>query len=302
VDVIIAVGGGSCHDCGKLIAHKLGVPTVIVSTLAATDAPCSALSIMYTPSGGYHGGEVYPQSPNCVIVDTDVVAKAGKRSLVSGFGDALSTYYEARTVFENPLALSMCEARPTRTALALGQLCSELLYENALDAVTAVEREETDEAFENVVEANTLLSGLGFESGGLAASHAVAQALSFVPSVHDHHMHGEMVAMGLLTMLVLEKKHGLPGTRQQRADELAKVGRFLCAVGLPVSHAQVHFDAGDSASIETFLDVTLSQWFCHNEPFDVNADMIKEAFMEVDQVGRGLIEQYGDEAYRSIHG
>lgn len=45
---------------------------------------------------------VYPQSPNIVVVDTNVIANAPKRSLISGFGDALSTYYEARTCWENP--------------------------------------------------------------------------------------------------------------------------------------------------------------------------------------------------------
>ena len=65
-----------------------------------------------------------PQLPDhhIVVVDTDVIAKAPKRTLVSGFGDALSTYYEARTCYDNPAALSMLEARPTLTALAIGEL------------------------------------------------------------------------------------------------------------------------------------------------------------------------------------
>ena len=80
-----------------------------------------------------------------------------------------------------------------------------------------------------------MLSGIGFESGGLAASHAVAQALSWVHSVHKNHFHGEMVSMGLLTMLCMEDTAGLPG----RKEELQKVGEFLQRVGLPVCFEQV---------------------------------------------------------------
>ena len=37
-----------------------------------------------------------PKNPDMVIMDTSVIAKAPVRLLVSGMGDALSTYFEAR--------------------------------------------------------------------------------------------------------------------------------------------------------------------------------------------------------------
>ncbi|CAJ1376852.1 unnamed protein product [Effrenium voratum] len=298
LEALVAVGGGTCGDCAKLVAFKLKVPLVNVSTLAATDAPCSALSIMYTVEGAYRGGEVYPQSPNIVAVDTAVIASAGKRSLVSGFGDAMSTYYEARTCYENPKGLSMLEARPTETAMAIGALCAKMLYENAQEALLAVEAKQPNEALEKVVEANTLLSGLGFESGGLSASHAVAQALSWVHSVHDNLMHGEMVAIGLLTMLTMEDIKGLPG----RKDEYRKVAEFFSKVGLPVCLKHAFFDPNDQKAIDTFTRVTLDQWFCHNEPFPVSEDLILQSVMEADKKGKAIVSELGDAAYRAIHG
>lgn len=301
LDAVLAVGGGSCGDCGKGVAFHLSTHCVIVSTQAATDAPCSALSIIYTPEGAYEGGWVYPQSPNIVVVDTDVILNAPIRSLVSGFGDALSTYYEARTCWENPTALSMCEARPTATAFAIGKQSAEMLYANADKAMQAVAKKDSSPegmaALESVVEANTLLSGIGFESGGLAASHAVAQALSWIPSVHHHHLHGEMVSMGLLTMLCLEQTAGLPG----RKEELQQVGEFLVKVGLPVTWEQVHFDPTDQASIDTFMDKTMEQWFCHNEPFPVTKDLIMDAWKAADAYGKTLVAKHGDAPYKKIH-
>jgi len=298
IKAVIGIGGGSCHDCAKLVAFKLQMPTVIVATVATTDAPCSAISVMYSPEGEFKNFEFYPQSPNIVLVDTQIIAEAGRRGLVSGCGDALSTYYEARTCLENPKALSMVEARPSTTSVAISSHCKDLIYKFGVEALKAVEAKTSSEALERVVEANTLLSGMGFESAGLAASHAVAQALSWIKSIHDNHQHGEMVAMGLLTMLTMEEMQGLPG----RSEELEQVGRFLCEVGLPCCHEQIHFDASNSEDFENFLQSCLDQWICHNEPFTVTKELVRKAWQEVDVKGKQFCSRFRDEAYRLVHG
>ena len=63
VDCVLAAGGGKCIDAGKAIAFRLGTPVVIVPTLASNDAPCSALSVLYSPAGLSTGVEFYPCSP-----------------------------------------------------------------------------------------------------------------------------------------------------------------------------------------------------------------------------------------------
>ena len=140
-----------------------------------------------------------------VAIDTRIVAEAPVRFLVAGIEDAMATWYEARTCFDNPRARSVLGARPTLATSAIGKLCADTLFEYGLSAVEAVKRSEVNDALESIVEANTLLSGMGFESGGLAVAHSIAQGLTVVPEVHRNYMHGEMVAIGLLTQLVLEK-------------------------------------------------------------------------------------------------
>jgi glycerol dehydrogenase len=269
-----------------------------VSTLASNDAPASALSVLYNEHGAYEEMRQLPRSPEVVVVDTEIIASAPLRSLVAGFGDALTTYYEARVCYENPKARSMLSARPTRTAFALAKLSSEMLFDHAKGAVAAVRAKEPNESLEQVVEANTLLSGLGFESGGLAASHALAQALSCVPAVEDNHWHGEMVAIGLLTMLSLELNEGLPG----RTEELEKVARFNCTVGLPATLAQVHFDINDTDALETVQRTMLRCWFCHNMAFEVTAERITAALKTVDAKGKAIVEELGSVAYEELHG
>ena len=94
VDCLIAIGGGKCVDTGKCIAYRLGVPVVIVPTLASNDAPSSALSVLYTPEGVSSGVEFFPDNPALVVVDTGVVAKASERYLVAGMGDAMARWWQ----------------------------------------------------------------------------------------------------------------------------------------------------------------------------------------------------------------
>src|SRR4029078_3179841 len=117
----------------------------------------------------------------------------------------------------------------TRSALALAKLCYETLLEDGAGALRAVQARVVTPALERLVEANTLLSGLGFESSGLAAAHAVHNGLTAAPRTH-HSLHGEKVAFGLLVQLVME---GSP-----RATVEQVLG-FSTEVGLPITLNEV---------------------------------------------------------------
>ncbi len=74
----------------------MNVPVAIAPTIASTDAPCSALSVIYTDAGEFDRYLLLPHNPNMVIVDTQIVAGAPARLLAAGIGDALATRFEAR--------------------------------------------------------------------------------------------------------------------------------------------------------------------------------------------------------------
>lgn len=290
VDCLIALGGGKCVDAGKAVAYRLEVPIVIVPTLASNDAPCSALSVIYTSSGVFAGAESYPASPALVIVDTGVVAAADERYLAAGMGDAMATWYEARVCLENEKARTPLGARPTLASCAMGEICAHTLYAHGVGAAKAVVESVVDEPLEKVVEANTLLSGLGFESGGIAAAHGIAQSYTAIPQVHDNYLHGEMVAMGLVAQLVMESKD----------DEARKVATFFASVGLPVHLGQISLGTGDRAHLNTVAEAAQAFPLIHNMPFPVTVDVVKMAILDAHELGLSIADDQGDVAYRRL--
>lgn len=291
VDCLIAVGGGKCIDAGKAIAHRLGARAIIVPTLASTDAPCSALSVIYSPEGVQVGVEFFPDNPSLVLMDTEVILKTPARYLVSGMADALATWYEARVCIANPAARSTLGARPTLAAASVGHLCAETVYSSAPGALAAMNAGAITLDFENIVEANTLHSGLGFESGGLAAAHALASALTMIAKVDAAVMHGEMVALGILTQLALEGDD----------TEFARALDLFMAVGLPVHLGHVELDPeADKAAIDQVVASACLYPTMVNFDFEVDETRFRAALMEADRRGREACDRLGDAPFRAL--
>jgi glycerol dehydrogenase len=273
---IVGAGGGKVLDTARAAAADLGLPVVNCPTIASSDAPCSALSVIYTDEGVFQEYRFYRKNPDLVLVDTEVIAQAPARLLSAGMGDALATWFEARTCVAGSVK-NMRGGGSTQSALALAELCYRTLLEDGAAALLAVSTGSVTPALERLVEANTLLSGLGFESSGLAAAHAVHNGLTAAPETHAYY-HGEKVAFGLLVQLVLE------GTPRATVEEVL---RFSTRVNLPITLAGIGLDGLTRDRLDPIARrATAPGETIHNEPFEVTPDMVADAILAADAVGR----------------
>lgn len=276
VDLIVGVGGGKTMDTAKAVAHALGRAVIIVPTIASTDAPCSALSVIYKQDGQFERYQLLPNNPDTVIVDTDLIAKAPVRFLAAGMGDALATWFEADSC-RIRRAANMTGRLGTMTAYAMAELCYETLMDYGRIAVTACEQEVVTPALEHVVEASTLLSGLGFESGGLAACHAIHNGLTVLEDTHAY-WHGEKVTIGVLASLFLTDQNSF------RIDE---VYDFCLDVGLPVTLGEIGLGPVTDAKLERVAEAACAPGeTIHNEPHDISPERVVWALKVADAEGR----------------
>ena len=282
-DVVIGIGGGKIFDTAKAIAYYADVPVVICPTIAATDAPCSALSVIYTEEGEVAEYLFLKANPNLVLMDSAIIAKSPVRLTVSGMGDALATYFEARASYKHD-GPNFANGKALHTAMALARLCYDMLIENGYSAKLALEVGALTPAVEAVIEANTLLSGLGFESGGVAASHAVHNGFCSLPECHQMY-HGEKVAFGVITQLVLE---------HAPVEELNKVLDFCISVGLPVTMAQIGVTEPTQEKVMQVAEIACGETdTARNMPFEINPEMVANAIWGADAVGREALVRAG---------
>ena len=274
--VFVGAGGGKVLDAARAAAADLNLPIVNCPTVASSDSPCSALSVIYSDDGIVQGSRFHRKNADLVLVDTQVIAQSPPRLLVAGMGDALATWFEAKTCVDGGVK-NLRGGLSTQSALALAKLCYRTLLADGADALRSVQTQVVTPALERLVEANTLLSGLGFESSGLAAAHAIHNGLTTANATHDY-LHGEKVAFGLLTQLVLEGKPSLV---------LHRVLGFATEVGLPITLGDIGLTELPKEVLQKIaVRATAEDDTMHNEPFEVRPDMVADAIMAADAMGR----------------
>lgn len=277
VEVIVGVGGGKTLDVAKGVSADSILPLIIVPTTASTDAPCSALSVVYNEKGEHSHERWYAKNPDIVLVDVDIISKAPARFLVSGMGDALATYFEARAndwsdsgnyIFLNKDG-SGC--RRTRMAMTIAKSCYEILIEEGLKAKIAAESKICTKALEDIVEVNILFSGLGFENAGCAGAHAIANGMTELKDSYKS-LHGEKVAFGVICQLMIENRP---------MSEIDEVVNFCLKVGLPITLEDLGIEPIEK-NIRIIAEAsTPSNWLC--EPFMVTKDLIYDGIVQANE-------------------
>lgn len=277
--VVIGTGGGKVLDAAKVVARDAGAGWINVPTTVATNAACSAVTVIYSPDGVFEEYVFLPRNPDLVVADTSILIRNPVRMLVGGMGDALAAWIEGETcaLTEKP---NFAGGTATAAALAIARLCYDTLLTYGLDAVRAARVQAATPAYEKVVEAVLLMGALGFESTGLAAAHAIHNGFTVLEETHAL-SHGEKVAFGVLAMQVLENRP---------KEQMEEVLRFLHSVDLPMTLAQLNVTAEGAELDRKLLEVGKAAcapgdtMYC--EPISVTPETAMYAIKGADALGR----------------
>lgn len=283
-NVVVGIGGGKTLDTAKAVANHYNAAMVIVPTSASTDAPTSALSVCYKENGEHSHAIFYNKNPELVLADSAIIATAPIRFLVSGMGDALSTVFEARanqaSDTANYIWFTSGGFRRCKSSLAVAELCYETVIKKGRQAKLAAEKGLVTEALEDIIEANTLMSGLGFENTGCAGAHSVGDGITALP-IGAKTLHGEKVAFGVICELVAENAP---------EELIQEVAEFCLDVGLPITLEDLYVDPTPE-NIDIIAQCSLNS-FWSAEPFNVTVDMAKTIILAGNDVGHMYKERY----------
>ncbi len=271
--VVVGLGGGKCADTVKAVSDDLGLPLIFMPTIASSDAPCSALSVIYSEEGAFERYRPYDHHPDMILIDTRVCAEAPPLYFASGMCDAMATFIEARAA-RRLNTITPVGGGETIASMAIAHACEDTLMAYGISAYEAVKNNLVTPAVDAVVEANTLLSGVGFETAGLAGAHAIHNGFTALHGDIHHMTHGQKVAYGTLTHMMLN----------QEADEvMARYIRFYRAIDMPTSLEEMHLDKVSYEDLVSVGEVANREGdTLRNLATDLTPVMVADALIAVD--------------------
>lgn len=262
-DLVIGIGGGKALDTAKLLADQCRLPIATIPTSAATCAAWTALSNIYSETGGFLYDVPLQRCPDLLILDYGLVQTAPRHTLVAGIGDALAKWYEA--------SVSSGHSDQTLIIAAVQQarVLRDILFQQSATALA----EPGGSVWQQVVDATVLLAGVIGGLGGAqcrtVAAHAVHNGLTHLPHHPDKPtpLHGDKVAYGILVQLRLEEM--LQGN-QLASTSRQQLLKFYSEIGLPTNLVDLGLTSVTVADLQHAAEVACApNSDIHRLPFPV---------------------------------
>lgn len=268
-DMIFAVGGGRAVDTCKVAADKMGKPLFTFPTIASNCAACTAVCVIYDKNGVMKELYFPKKSATHTFINTRVIAQAPRSFLWAGIGDALSKQYEC-TFSARGDELDHTNA----LGVQISRMCTEPLLRYGAQALADCDADTASYALEQValdiIISTGLVSVLVINDYNSCLAHAVYYGCTVLEEVEKNHLHGEIVAYGVLVQLCADGQ----------LDEMARVYDFNKSLALPTCLADLDVEVGPA--LDRVLDKAASVNDVKHAPLSLTRDVIEKAVLDVE--------------------
>lgn len=270
--IVLGMGGGKALDTAKGVADALDLPYITLPTIAATCAATSQLSVLYHDDGRHDRAVYYKTPPLHCLIHTEIIAQAPAYTLRGGIGDTLAKFYEVHFSSRGlPLPYQSSLARQ------ISVQCHDPIMMHGLQALADCE-EGIDsiplrEVTLAVIVTTGLVSLLVDDAYNGAIAHSMCYGLSTLPQVAKNHLHGDIVAYGILVQMAVD----------QAEEQLMGLALFLQRAGFP-THLEEFGLSLSSPELPDVLRTAAGTSDMVQLPYQVDANMLYDALRALDML------------------
>ncbi len=223
--VLFGIGGGTIIDSAKVCSGSLKVPFISVPTTVSHDGIASPLASIKGSDKPY---SVLAQAPLAIIADTEIIAKAPWRFVVSGCGDVISKF---TAVKDWKLAHTEYNEYYGGYAASLALMSAKIVTENA-DLIVYRQDEGLRVLLEALISCGVAMSIAGSSRPCSGSEHLFSHALDIINE--NHAMHGEQCGVGTILTAYLYNSNW-----QRIKKTLKQLGAPTTAAELGVKESDV---------------------------------------------------------------
>ncbi len=280
-DMLFAVGGGRACDTVKVLGALTNKPVFTFPTLASNCAACTSLSVMYNQDGSFKEYSYQNHPPMHTFINTQIIAESPVELFWAGIGDALSKEYEVEYC---------CRGRELShlplLGLSIAKTCTTPLLDYGEKALNDCRNNIVSPELEEVVLDIVILTGIVsnctvhisdqialenqyYYNSSLA--HCVYYGSSLIPACESH-MHGEIVAFGVLCLLKYD----------DNTEEFNRILAFNKALGLPTTMSDIGLSESD-LTIVADKAASVIEW--DYAPGTPSKEKLIQAIIDTDRIG-----------------
>jgi len=271
-EMIFGMGGGKALDTAKGAALQAQLPVFTFPTIASTCAASSALSVVYREDRSFEKFLYLPKPAEHIFIDPQIIADAPDKYLRAGMGDTIGKYFECWLSARG-------DELDYRNLLGrkISDLCHEPLLQYGPQALEDCRAHRISPALVQAVLAVVISTGLVSvlvkdEYNG-AVAHSLYYALCTLPGFEQNHLHGDVVAYGVLVQLLID----------QQPEKAAEVKGLLRKLGIQTTMKELGIGP-DRGSLAAALADAVREPDMSHLPYPIDADMIWQGMQAAEQL------------------